>query len=606
MRRLLETRQWFVVIGMVALLALCIAALVLTSAPSQSPAAASEKTNLVDQRALQTARALAPLASSPEEQRLSEEALRLADHEVDLAFNDALRDAADHPPQLTPQSRELAQRVSHSEAVLKHDQEQIDSVNKQLTTATDVNRDALQQQLDILRAQQELDQDELDDVKQDLARAGGNPQDRIQRLLDEHEAAQHDAAAKPQQGGPQRQRDSAHLLGALELWNTLQANKLRLSEARNEALHAVADLKQTHDRLEQQGQGETANQQVTSDSAAAIAGLNQDRSVTKQRTAAKLDSLRHLSNKQKHLADLDKRLQDEQELADVYGNWGGLVKLQQRAALHNIVESALWILLILLILYLAGRTIDRLFVELTPERKRLRTLRVVVRFAVQAIGVLIVVFILVGTPSQMPTILGLAGAGLTVALKDFIVAFFGWFVLMGRNGIRVGDWVEINGVGGEVVEIGLLRTVLLETGNWNDAGHPTGRKVAFVNSFAIEGHFFNFSTSGQWLWDELEVLAPANENPYPLIDAIQKLVVEETAANAEAAEEEWRRATSRQRMQSFSAAPAINVRPTSSGIQVVVRYITRAHERYQMRSKLYQSVVELLHGKKATQGASSH
>ena len=133
-------------------------------------------------------------------------------------------------------------------------------------------------------------------------------------------------------------------------------------------------------------------------------------------------------------------------------------------------------------------------------------------------------------------------------MKDFIVAFFGWFVLMGRNGLRVGDWVEINGVVGEVSEIGLLRTVLLETGNWNDAGHPTGRKVAFVNSFAIEGHFFNFSTTGQWLWDELQVLVPANENPYPLIDAIQKLVTDETALNARDAEEEWQRATNRQRL----------------------------------------------------------
>ena len=53
------------------------------------------------------------------------------------------------------------------------------------------------------------------------------------------------------------------------------------------------------------------------------------------------------------------------------------------------------------------------------------------------------------------------------------------------------------GVGGEVVEISLLRTTLLETGNWTDSGHPTGRKVTFVNSFAIEGHYFNFSTSGQ-------------------------------------------------------------------------------------------------------------
>jgi len=69
----------------------------------------------------------------------------------------------------------------------------------------------------------------------------------------------------------------------------------------------------------------------------------------------------------------------------------------------------------------------------------------VVRFAVQAVGVLLILFVVLGVPNQMPTIIGLAGAGLTVAMKDFIVAFFGWFMLMGRNGIRVGDWVEING-----------------------------------------------------------------------------------------------------------------------------------------------------------------
>ncbi len=132
----------------------------------------------------------------------------------------------------------------------------------------------------------------------------------------------------------------------------------------------------------------------------------------------------------------------------------------------------------------------------------------VVKFAAQAVGALVILFIIFGMPTQTTTVLGLAGAGLTVAMKDFIVAFFGWFILMGRNGIRVGDWVEINGVGGEVVEVGLLKTVLLETGNWTDSSHPTGRRVSFVNSFAIEGHFFNFTTSGQWMWDELSMLIP--------------------------------------------------------------------------------------------------
>ena len=282
----------------------------------------------------------------------------------------------------------------------------------------------------------------------------------------------------------------------------------------------------------------------------------------------------------------------------MYANWITLVGTHKRVAVHGMIASALWILLVVFAIYVVGRVVDRFFTELSPERTRLRTLRIVILFAVQALGVLLIVLVILGMPYQLPTILGLAGAGLTVALKDFIVAFFGWFVLMGRNGIRVGDWVEINGVAGEVVEIGLLRTLLLETGNWADTGHPTGRKVAFVNSFAVEGHYFNFSTSGQWLWDELQVLIPAQDNPYPMIDAIQKLVSRETEANAQMAEQELQRATSRQRVRSFSAEPAINLRPTSAGVEVHIRYITRAHERYAVRTRLYQAVVELLHRKK--------
>ena len=129
--------------------------------------------------------------------------------------------------------------------------------------------------------------------------------------------------------------------------------------------------------------------------------------------------------------------------------------------------------------------------------------RILLTLGIQLIGLLLILVIVFGTPRQMPTIVGLTTAGLTVVLQDFILAFFGWFVLMGKNGIRVGDWVEINGVGGEVVDVGLFRTTLLETGNWTDKGHPTGRRVTFINSFAIKGQYFNFSTTGQWMWDEI-------------------------------------------------------------------------------------------------------
>ena len=121
--------------------------------------------------------------------------------------------------------------------------------------------------------------------------------------------------------------------------------------------------------------------------------------------------------------------------------------------------------------------------------------------------------------------------------------------------------------------------------------------MAFVNSYAVEDHYFNFSTSGQWLWDEIRLLIPAGQNPYPTIDAIQKLVTAETDTNARLAEQEWQRAANRYRVKSFSAVPSISVRPTTSGIEIVVRYITRAHERYDVRARLYQAVVDLLHRK---------
>src|ERR1051326_6243712 len=235
---------------------------------------------------------------------------------------------------------------------------------------------------------------------------------------------------------------------------------------------------------------------------------------------------------------------------------------------------------------LASAAVDSASRRFATDRRRIATLRLLGRFAVQGIGFLAIIFVVLGSPGQLSTVLALAGAGLTVALKDFIVAFFGWFVLMGRNGIRVGDWVEINGIVGEVTDIGLLRTTLLETGNWAEAGHPTGRRVTFTYGFAIEGHYFNFSTSGQWLWDTLELLVPSNDDPYAITESILLIITHETEKDARVAEQEWQHAARNQGVRSFSAAPSVNMRPTLTGTNVIVRYITQANERFSTRNRI--------------------
>jgi small-conductance mechanosensitive channel len=600
----MKSRQWLITVGLFVLVLAAVVGLILTrdlGPLTSNPASktATQQTPLVDESPLQTARALIKLASGENEHRCSDEAERFADNEVDLAFHDALRDAANQPLLPKSQDYEFFAHENQAEAQVKADQDRIDQLKKQLTSASGAHQDSLQQQLAVTQAQLELDQDELSDAKEDLIQSGADPGSLIQRQFDQHQAAEHVLEEKPgaAANNPEISARGGSLYEQFAAWRALRDKASPLLQARDEARRMATSLAAKHAALNEQLKTAKAKQRGN---LPASSQSNSDQSGNQQTSAPAIasvavKSLHRLSDDQKNLVDLDKRIQDEQGLASSYAGWIALIHAHQRAALHGMIQSALVIILIVLMVYLADRLIDRYLAEIGSERTRLHTLRAVIRFAVQAVGVLLILFVIFGAPQQTTTFLGLAGAGLTVALKDFIVAFFGWFVLMGKNGLRVGDWVEINGVAGEVVEINLLRTVLLETGNWTDTGHPTGRKVAFVNSYAIEGHFFNFTTSGQWMWDELQITVPPNQDPYPLLDSIQKTVAKETEKTAAAAEEEWKNAASAYKVRAVSAAPAVNLRPTSAGVEVHVRYIARAQERSAIRSRLNQALVELLH-----------
>jgi small-conductance mechanosensitive channel len=611
----MKIRHWITGIVLLLLMALAVVGLVRTrelkqvaedesgKAPGKRlQAREAAKRPLVDQRPLQTARRMAAMASTPEEQALAHEAVKVADHEVDLAFYDALRTAEENPPQLSAEAKQLEERKNKAALALKEDQDRIAQLTRKLAAAPESQKDSLQDQIDVAKAQMDLDQDEYDDAAEDLEQAGGDPQSKIKRLKAEHDASDQSNAQTASAVNPRERDYQAHtMLTVGRAWKALADKRAMLEEAREAAATKAQRLGQRRGTLTIQVEKEKANRETAKQQAKgfAAAGKAGSREESKAGAQTALDSLKQHSRDQKNLADLGRRIQDEQELSETYASWIGLVEVRQRAALHSLLESVLWILLVVLVVYLANRLIDRLFGGMTAENKRIETLRTVAKFGAEVLGAIVILFIVFGMPSETTTILGLAGAGLTVASKDVIMAFFGWFLLMGRNGIRVGDWVEINGVGGEVIEIGLLKTVLLETGNWADAGHPTGRRVSFVNSFAIEGHYFNFSTSGQWMWDELQLTIPAEQDPYAVIDGLQKLVMKDTEANAKKAEQEWQHTTTRYHVQAFSAEPAINVRPSGSGVEVRVRYITRAYERHETRKRLYEAIVALMRGKGA-------
>ena len=555
---------------------------------------------LVDQSPLKVAQQLAKLADTPEERPLAQEALKRADMEVDQAFDSALHDALLHPPPLSPEVKEIQDRLQKAEKQLKADQDQAKLLSEQFAKAPESKQEAIEVQLVQAEADMDLDQNDMDDAKEDLARAGGSLADRIQAMRKDHEDTAHlSDTAIPTGAPPAEQRGLVH---RVQQWFALRWKKQQLADAKAKSDAAAAALSAQHNALdavvetEKEKSPELAHHTKKNKSATPVPRAPADQK-SQEESAALLRKTEEIAENQKALAGFDRRIDAHKELSTTYGQWMDIVSAQQWTVFHRGITGVLFILAIALVALFFSTWMNSLVTRLPMDRRQIQSLHTVTRVAWQFLALLFILLVIFGPPGQLGTFLGLAGAGLTVALKDFIVGFIGWFVLMGKNGIRLGDWVEINGVTGEVVEIGPFHTVLLETGNWTDSGHPTGRRVTFTNSFAIEGHYFNFSTTGQWLWDELTVVLPTGKDPYPIVEAIRKKVEEETRESGQQAEQEWRRAAGSRDMSGFSAVPALSVKPVLGGVEVAVRYIARANERFILRSKLNQAAVQLLGGK---------
>ncbi|HMG87524.1 MAG TPA: mechanosensitive ion channel domain-containing protein [Terracidiphilus sp.] len=539
------------------------------------------KKTIVDVSPWQTAQALAPLAMTAEEKEYAQDAERLADHEVDQAFASSLRQATldSQHITLTGDALALSRKVTQLQQLIAQDKDDVQTITEHLKLPPPKNGKPAEYDegdLQVSKAQLGLDTDELADAQQDLDRASGDQTSQIQAELNAHESTMREYDKRVHEGGQLAvisERRYGTMAGRIGAWFRQRSRYDLLQQALNQTRADIASLTAQHNALE------------TKANSAAVHTDDLDE---------KLEGLKDRTAQRQILSILDDRIQTEQQLATVYGKWSAQVLLQHRIVLHLILQSLALIAFIGICMVSCDALVRRLMDTPVLDRRRSQTLRSILELSIQVVGVVIILLVIFGTPRETPTILGLATAALTIALQDFIIAFLGWFVLIGKNGIHVGDWVEIDGVGGEVIEVRLFTTTLLETGTLADRGLPTGRRITFMNGFAIRGKYFNFSTSGQWMWDEISLTLPATENVHELLDRIQKAVVGETEKNAGLAEQEWKRGAHGDSLSRFSATAVENLRPSASGIEVLVCYVTRASERFEVRNRLYQKLIELL------------
>ena len=215
---------------------------ILGSKPSQTVA-----NSAIDQGSLYTARRFVQMPTSADELSLAQEALRLGDREMDLAFAAGVRETQEHPATLSLQARESQTRLQDAENALDRDNARVTQLTAALAKATGAKAESLDNHLQQAKVQAQLDQDEADNAKQELVLAGGDTQGRIEELMQEHQAASHIAdsttintATLPDVHG---------LVQRYRQWSQLHDKALELRQARQNAETAAVAFTTKRDAL---------------------------------------------------------------------------------------------------------------------------------------------------------------------------------------------------------------------------------------------------------------------------------------------------------------------------------------------------------------------
>jgi small-conductance mechanosensitive channel len=187
---------------------------------------------------------------------------------------------------------------------------------------------------------------------------------------------------------------------------------------------------------------------------------------------------------------------------------------------------------------------------------------------------------------------GVVGAGVALALQEVIVSVAGWMAVSFGNFYRVGDRVQLGGIKGDVIDIGILRTTIMQIGEWVEGDQYNGRIVRVANSFVFKEPVFNYSAEFPFLWDELMVPIKYGSD-YKAARALIERVAEEVVGDyARAAEEAWAPVTRHYLIEPASVAPMTSMVANENWIEFTLRYVVDYKARRSTKDRLFTRVLE--------------
>lgn len=188
--------------------------------------------------------------------------------------------------------------------------------------------------------------------------------------------------------------------------------------------------------------------------------------------------------------------------------------------------------------------------------------------------------------------IGVAGAGIAFALQEVIVSIAGWMAIIFGNFYKTGDRVQLGGIKGDVIDIGVLRTTIMETGEWVNGDLYNGRIVLVANSFVFKEPVFNYSGDFAFLWDELTVQVQFGSDYELTRNILLSIANEVVSAYTKDAETEWAAMLRKYRIEKAHTDPRVALAITDSGVMFTLRYTVDFKMRRSTKDKLFTLILQ--------------
>ncbi len=194
--------------------------------------------------------------------------------------------------------------------------------------------------------------------------------------------------------------------------------------------------------------------------------------------------------------------------------------------------------------------------------------------------------------SSLTVALGVAGAGIAFALQEVIASIAGWFAISFAGFYRTGDRVQLGGIKGDVIDVAILRTTLMEIGEWVKGDQYSGRIVRIANSFVFKEPVFNYSGDFPFLWDEIAVPIKYGSDHRLAREILQSVVDEVIGEYSQRATESWKLMMKKYQVEGASVRPSILLALNDNWMEYTIRYIVDFKKRRGTKDELFTRLLD--------------